>query len=373
MAESARDTLHREREALWDLKQLMLRFRGDNVWLPTEMVETDHDALLLEQNPYYEYERFSHTDTNTTNAPPKINGIEHDLVGISAHADAMDGVHTIDMAAAGSEVAAPETLQSKSDTEGRERLEAIKSNTDSYNINGEIDQEHNNSSMTATGPDLTNKEHGVSDIPVLNGTSEEDQAMAVDGVRKSMEAESSGTSANLSQPQHRMTTRAKARTPPLLQSNHQQHSAASRSISPAASTTITDVNNFFIPPLTAIPDRDFGLPAQEADDTRRLLLLYVQKQEQIVRSAESLLLGLLKADRLRKNVLAWCKADEHLMEMSDGEDWYDLEEWGLEKDLVKGKEEEDVEEEAGRKGRRRREGKKVTATAGMASTTAVAA
>jgi len=49
--------------------------------------------------------------------------------------------------------------------------------------------------------------------------------------------------------------------------------------------------------------------------------------------------------------------------MSDGEDWYDKEQWGLVEDLIKGKEEEDVEDEGVRKGRRRRDPKKTTAGA----------
>lgn len=85
-----------------------------------------------------------------------------------------------------------------------------------------------------------------------------------------------------------------------------------------------------------------------------MLLLFVQKQEQVVREAEQMMEGLLKADRMRKEVFQWCKAEGHVGELSDGEDWYDKEEWGLTEELVKGKEEEEVEEEGRAKGRRRR-------------------
>ncbi|KAG9826013.1 hypothetical protein KCU68_g15191, partial [Aureobasidium melanogenum] len=87
---------------------------------------------------------------------------------------------------------------------------------------------------------------------------------------------------------------------------------------------------------------------------RRLLLLYCQKQEQVVRESEQMLEGLLKADRMRKDVWRWCKTEGHLGEMSDGEDWYDMEEWNLSAPLQKGKEEEEVEDEGRVKGRRRR-------------------
>ena len=124
-------------------------------------------------------------------------------------------------------------------------------------------------------------------------------------------------------------------------------------------------------PSTALSDRDLGLPVNEADDTRKLLLLYVQKQEQVVRSLDALYMGLQKTDRLRQYVYRSCQAEAHLVpdgkgnmvtEMSDGEDWYDISDWGLQpwelKDgqLEKGKDEvEDVEEEGRRRpGRGRR-------------------
>lgn len=147
---------------------------------------------------------------------------------------------------------------------------------------------------------------------------------------------------------HRMTTRAQAH-------------AISKTPSPRSSTpTLVDedapiIHPFFLLPPTAAPDRDFGLPPQEADETRRLLLLYVQKQEEVVRGAQELCYGLLRADRMRKDVFRWTKAESHVGEMSDGEDWYDREEWGLEEDLVKGKEEEEDEVTAtGKKTRQRR-------------------
>ena len=144
---------------------------------------------------------------------------------------------------------------------------------------------------------------------------------------------------NDSQPApHRMTTRAQAQA---LSDN--SASSRTRSASPTS----------FVPPVihplyqiqdSAHPDRDLGLPPHEAEETRRILVTYVQKQEEVVRGAAKLYEGLLRADRMRKTVFKWCKAEGHIGEMSDGEDWYDKEEWGLEEDLKKGHddEEEDV-------------------------------
>lgn len=118
------------------------------------------------------------------------------------------------------------------------------------------------------------------------------------------------------------------------------------------------VHPMFIAPSGAKPDRDVGLPEQEAEDIRRLLALYVQKQEEVCRGARRLFLGLLKADQLRKSVLHWSKAEAHSganRDMSDGEDWYDKEEWGLTEDLKKGQDEEEEDTQTtGKKTRNRK-------------------
>lgn len=104
------------------------------------------------------------------------------------------------------------------------------------------------------------------------------------------------------------------------------------------------IHPVFLAPKSAHPDRDLGLPDPEAEDVRRLLQLYVQKQEEVCRGAKRLYEGLLRADRLRKTVLGWSKAEAHCgpnRDMSDGEDWYDKDEWGLTEDLKKGQDEEE--------------------------------
>jgi hypothetical protein len=120
----------------------------------------------------------------------------------------------------------------------------------------------------------------------------------------------------------------------------------------------TFVHPMFIAPVGAKPDRDVGIPEPEAEDIRRLLALYVQKQEEVCRGAKKLYLGLLKAEKLRHDVLQWSKAEAHSganRDMSDGEDWYDKEEWGLTEDLKKGQDEEEEDTQTtGKKTRNRR-------------------
>jgi hypothetical protein len=104
------------------------------------------------------------------------------------------------------------------------------------------------------------------------------------------------------------------------------------------------IHPYFLVPQKCHPDRDLGLPQHEAEETRRLLQLYVQKQEEICRGAQRVYDGLLKADRYRHLVMKWAKAEAHVginRDMSDGEDWYDKEEWGLDEDLKKGQDEEE--------------------------------
>ena len=118
------------------------------------------------------------------------------------------------------------------------------------------------------------------------------------------------------------------------------------------------IHPMFLPPPNAKMDRNLGLPENEAEDIRRLLALYVQKQEEVCRGASRLHMGLLKAERLRKDVLHWSKAEAHCgpnRDMSDGEDWYDKEEWGLTEDLKKGQDEEEEDTQTtGKKTRNRK-------------------
>ncbi|RVD83048.1 uncharacterized protein DFL_007450 [Arthrobotrys flagrans] len=106
---------------------------------------------------------------------------------------------------------------------------------------------------------------------------------------------------------------------------------------------------WFYPPARDEDARNFGLPAQEAEETRQLLLLAVQKEEEFIRGLERVRAMLLKADRQRREVWNWCRADG-APDLSDGEDYVDLEYWGLkEGDLVKGAEEEEEEDPKGKK------------------------
>ena len=182
--------------------------------------------------------------------------------------------------------------------------------------------------------------------PMTNGTHNGE----TDELQKNGQGEHSPMAEDVSdttsqQTAHRMTTRTRARA----------HAASTPSPPHSPSSDMNAIHPLFIHPTESLPDRDFGLPPNEAEETRMLLMAYVQKQEEVARITSDLYHGLLQADRMRHDVFKWSKAEGHIGEMSDGEDWYDNEEWGLEQDLAKGRdEEEDETAVAGKKSTRQR-------------------
>ncbi|CAN9148157.1 unnamed protein product [Alternaria alternata] len=197
-------------------------------------------------------------------------------------------------------------------------------------------QPNGTSRETETNGEKVNGAH-----PVTNGTHIGDAEQAQENGEGTPDDASDTAS---QQTAHRMTTRRRAQ-------------AAASTPSPPHSplSGVGAIHPHFIHPSDSLPDRDFGLPPSEAEETRMLLMAYVQKQEEVARITSDLYQGLLQADRMRQDVYKWSKAEAHVGEMSDGEDWYDNEEWSLEQDLAKGRdEEEDDTAVAGKKSTRQR-------------------
>lgn len=333
MAARAREMLFREKKLLVTLKLLLQRFRGDVLWAPLGDSETAQDQFLLDSDDQESHNGLdARTDHSIKSVVSVASNAEQDVEqmikndveldtktegpSLDADAKALNGIQSVDMAV---------VLPNGNDVH-TEDSEVNVGEHDSRDTNGTVngtDGVQSAEAMDIDNPDETEQVEVSADVQADADEDEDDQ------------------------PVHAMTTRAKARTPPSG-----EHSPPSISDDTLSATSI---NGFFLPPDASLPDRDYGLPTSEAEDTRRMLILYVQKQEEIVRGTERLMHRLLEADRKRKDVWRWCKAEGHINDMSDGEDWYDKEEWGLTADLIKGKEEEDVEDEAQRKVRRRRE------------------
>lgn len=345
MADDALTMLRRERANLWKAKRLLQRLRGDSDWMPCEAFETEQDDLLLNSDESV----MGHSveaSINTELVPLALDPPEQITNGTlgatsgyelakafprtnAADADAMEGVEAVDMAAGQH----PPRDKDAEPTDGLEMQDEM---------SGDPDQ---SAHPTEDGAAPQAMNPAIADITEREAVSE-------------TASNSNGTNT------HAMTTRARARSPA-------ERSDRTPSPTPSDSASVSNVDPWFLAPTSCLIDRDLGLPANEAEDTRKLLLLYVQKQEQVVRSLDSLYTGLQKADRLRHYVYRCCKAEGHLVpdgkgnmvtEMSDGEDWYDVADWDLQpwelKDgkLEKGKDEvEDAEEEGRRRpGRGRR-------------------
>lgn len=198
---------------------------------------------------------------------------------------------------------------------------------------------------TKSDPQLKSEETDatVKDLPPHNERQDNDQAKT-NGENQDMNNSKDGEPEvnghdqepqdSSPEPARRMTTRA-------------QTNAGNESPLSSADTTsaLPAPHPLFLIPDNVRPDANFGLPPSEAEETRRLLWSYIQKQEETVRGFEHMFDSLIKASRMKNDVLDWCKAEGHVGEMSDGEDWYDREKWGLAdgEDLKKGTDEDEVE------------------------------
>ncbi|OHE94274.1 hypothetical protein CORC01_10434 [Colletotrichum orchidophilum] len=311
IAEQSCDVRRKENASLWRVRHLFTKTCGDYTWVPCGTMVGPDDADLYSTD-YVERGYLHNTkattagsiedassgtlsgDTRPEHAPNGTNG--------EASGDKENGDGDITMNDAGSDKGeAAKSAPEKSDKEPSQLgLEA------SQATNGESSKP--NALVLAT--------HGESKVD------KKQKQKAVDVDRHD------GSAIPPSQPGTDLAGRNGTHAPSMTSETADE----------------TFVHPFFRPPANARPDRDVGLPEAEAEDIRRLLALYVQKQEEVCRGAMKLHEGLLKANRLRNTVLEWSKSEAHSgtnRDMSDGEDWYDKEKWGLSDDLKKGQDDEE--------------------------------
>ncbi|PPJ51654.1 hypothetical protein CBER1_08786 [Cercospora berteroae] len=341
MAEEACAMLRRERASLWKAKRLLQRFRGDADWVPSQTFEAESDNALLTGEDVVpdmlaDHQVFTLEPAAAAEAVDQMDPVKPfaRANGDTENAsETIEGVETHDMAADTTDATGADAQREVSD-----QVPSQAANGDFPMTSDVLPAEMHDQTESIPNPTVAN---------IADGEAASETASQSNGTER-----------------HAMTTRARARSPA-------GRSDRTSSPSPSKSASVPAIHPWFVAPASSLPDRDLGLPAQEAEETRKLLLLYVQKQEQVVRSLDTLHAGLQRADRLRSYVYRSCKAEGHVIhdgkgnavtEMSDGEDWYDVTDWGLQswelKDgkLEKGKDEvEDVEEERGRRpGRGRR-------------------
>ncbi|MCJ1380498.1 hypothetical protein MMC17_003603 [Xylographa soralifera] len=386
MVQQTSEMVHKEKRTLWTVKHLLTKFRGDSNYVPGDYLLSTDDAALFPIETIQD-------ELNSSSIPTQLNGHKgtkekasqyaSNRLAVSMHSSDIAVGHPFrsdeeDMLASKlsygasqhdrspqpvnearittnqkSPSSAQNSPQPAADMEGEtvakscERL--INDSTHTRNLDQQLTvmgstqelNETNNSRGNNIGIGLKGN-HGAQ--ATLKCPKEDSEALGsaplVDGV---------DSKEDVQVPARRMRTRAQAQAVSV-----KTLSSHTRSLSPDTSEP-NCIHPLYLMPHSAVPDRDLGLPSLEAEETRRILMMWVQKQEEVVRGVERLYGDLLKADRMRKMVIKWCKAQGHIGEMSDGEDWYDKEEWGLEEDLKKGQlEEEDETTNQGKKTRGRR-------------------
>ncbi|KAF2266849.1 hypothetical protein CC78DRAFT_577774 [Lojkania enalia] len=279
----------KERVTLRRAKSLFTKLQGDVAWVPYGLADMSSEEPI--QKPW-------------TNGVAATNGNSHQVPRV----EVTDDTRTQETSDTAQDVAMEDVTQ----VNGAEILGSAE-NYSGPPPNGDTAEEGN----------VEPTANGLSRDPHLDGGQE-------NGEPHTPPPEDTSDTAS-QQTAHQMTTRARAQ-------------AASDPSPPSTpSSAVNPVHPLFTFPTDSLPDRDFGLPAAEAEDTRMLLLAFVQKQEEVSRAANDLYAGMLQGDRMRQDVFKWSKAEGHLGEMSDGEDWYDREEWGLDQDLIKGRDEEEDE------------------------------
>ncbi|KAI9655061.1 MAG: hypothetical protein M1829_000694 [Trizodia sp. TS-e1964] len=397
LSRQASDMVHQEKALLSRMKLVLTKFRGDEPWMPAGALVTENDSSLFGTLRYglpfarqdsgnvglgirlSEGEKPLGSNSDTTKAPSTLDRIQKESLPSANLESASDWVnkfkgiqlqnHVADHPMGNPEQHSstipnpvvlgklPNETMLNDGSVADKKLENViidvqeePSSSETFAIAEDADSVHKtlasqglSSSIKVESENIQIEIEAATTVQdLIETTGSED----VEGSNKENEPDREDIS---SQPApHRMTTRAQA-----LAASDPTISVRTRS---SSLTPSYFVHPMFTVPHGMRPDPDFGLPPLEAEETRRLLLLWVQKQEEVCRGAEKLQEGLITANRMRKMVLRWCKAEAHLGEMSDGEDWYDKEEWGLDDDLGKGKEETEEEaKDGGKKTRARRQ------------------
>ncbi|CAM1501911.1 Fc.00g038950.m01.CDS01 [Cosmosporella sp. VM-42] len=336
------DITRKENHSLWQVRHLLTALCGDYTWVPCEMMVRPSDIeLYTEDHVARHLLMLSQTHAATFGETPSPATLEGDIrldngTGVgSAHIRPLGKGQNFDK---------PSTEDVDISMTDADAVDEDDSSANKAESNGGNTGPSSNAKTKAEDAESAHKANPVEGV-------EDGQRAGVDVVAMSKGFKDKAT--ELVQHSEGGTTNGPRHIHELVERTDSQ------APSPAPGTLDqTFVHPMFIAPAGAKPDRDVGLPEPEAEDIRRLLALYVQKQEEVARGAKKLYLGLLKAEKLRKDVLHWSKAEAHSgpnRDMSDGEDWYDKEEWGLTEELKKGQDEEEEDTQTtGKKTRNRK-------------------
>ncbi|KKY13451.1 hypothetical protein UCRPC4_g06971 [Phaeomoniella chlamydospora] len=375
MIQATNNQLRKEKADLARAKDLHRQLIGDEAWIPCETVETPEDWDLFEP-------RFR-GNVGAISAGKKRKRGEDGQEYAGSVSSTLQNASVPDSADAGPvhidqdtvmADATSEQEQSKDDRDDQAGSEKPLTDAEPQTEKQDhaIAKRRNQKEDTNTHEPTTDGDIGVGrtngQVTKLQKTTDEEGEEKGDNGREQADAASHTVSRSASAspaPPPRRITRA------LAQTNNNEPGDDSNAPTPPLSPSFSDTStSLSIAPLYLIPTirphpslghSPYHLPPAEHSDTLSLLTSYIQKQSAFVSTLESVHCRLLQADRLRRTVFHWSKAEGHLGELSDGEDWIDEEAWGLEPgELKKGKgDDEDVDAQAeylGRKGKRRRGG-----------------
>jgi hypothetical protein len=322
--------MHKEKAALWKVKPLLTELCGDHIWAPGGMFFDAADINLFPNDLGISLQDLPPKALEQTNSStPTVNGEtskktagllqngswagETDADGIDRHDHSVAAVPKVNGAGSSSH---SDQDGDKEEAKETDRIAALKRNL---------------AAAAEAAQDETVNKEGLKENGVNGST----------GDSQSTEQETQNKQALVPADQTVDNRADTSMTDSAIDLSRPRSSTSNPADDPFSELFI---HPFFLPPRSAIADRNLGLPEGEAEEVRRLVQLYVQKQEEVVRGTTKLYEGLLRADRRRKTVLKWAKAEAHvgpLRDMSDGEDWYDKDEWGLTEDLKKGQDEEE--------------------------------
>ncbi|TAQ89463.1 hypothetical protein B7494_g2218 [Chlorociboria aeruginascens] len=345
LTQNAGEMLQKERASLWRIKHLLTKLSGDHTWIACGSMETDRDIELFDE----EYDR--HRGNQLAKRIAKEDG-DHVSTGTSMSEDSQTATGLLTTEAELDNPAEFNANPRDDDNQG-DIMKDISRILPTNELSKTVDDVSKKSevlditkSKSAEDVDISDP-HGIEnpageamDMDMTSGSVPAPETLHEDAqnpnnIIEGVEGEIGQEDQEEIPVPHRMRTRAQAQA-----ASDNTVTSRTRSLSPDANFD-SYVHPYFLAPQSSRPDRDLGLPEHEAEETRRLLQLYIQKQEEVCRGAQKVYDGLLKANRYRNSVMKWAKAEAHLGEMDDGEDWYDKEEWGLEENLKKGHDEEE--------------------------------
>ncbi|KAJ8132458.1 hypothetical protein O1611_g1164 [Lasiodiplodia mahajangana] len=320
--------MHKENAALWKIKHLQTKLIGDHNWAPCELMVGPNDI-----------EFFNDDYVDRPQGSIKPNS---DMLMIE-HAQNEEKPNGYPIANGHGRFLSPN--EPRQDSNHTEKADVLM-----------MDAEPPPNKVTNVQVSGASEERGINQASQRNNKAHEKVDLAVKDVPDSLAVHSQRISNSIAPSD---AERTNAQFVPLNNEvTRRPTNDISRPVSVISdSTNDLPIHPMFLPPRSARPDRDLGIPEGEAEDMRRLLQLMVQKQEEVCRGVKRLYEGLLRANRMRNTVLQWSKYEAHVgpnRDMSDGEDWYDKEEWGLEEDLKKGQDEEEDEPQTTKKTRTRR-------------------